>query len=67
MIASENVHIQAAKLLLQWDADVSILCEDDYNALMLASQNGHLEVVECLLQSQVDPICYHMMDQEHFH
>ena len=54
MVASFKGHHQVVELLLQWNADVSILCKDDYNALMIASQNGHLEVVECLLQSQAD-------------
>ena len=42
------------ELLLKQQADPSIKKEEDWTALMIASQNGHYNVVELLLKQQAN-------------
>ena len=47
-------NIEDVKLLLKEYADINIQKEDEWTALMLASQNGHTQVVELLLKENAD-------------
>ncbi|XP_011408586.1 PREDICTED: uncharacterized protein LOC105315583 [Amphimedon queenslandica] len=44
-----------AELLLKEQVDPNIQEEDGWNALMLACQNGHIQIAKLLLKEQVDP------------
>ena len=52
--ASQNGHPAIASALLQYGANPNIPMKDGRTALMIASFNGDLEVVECLLKVGVD-------------
>ena len=53
-IVCKNGHLAVALLLIQYEADPNIPRKYGSTPLMLASFNGHLEVVECLLKVGVD-------------
>ena len=53
--ASENGHLEVAKLLLANNANVDAADKDGRTPLHFACQNGHLEVAKLLLANNADP------------
>jgi uncharacterized protein len=54
MLASENGHINAMKLLIAKGSDVNIKNNYGSTALMFASQNGHFDAMELLISAGSD-------------
>jgi ankyrin repeat protein len=52
MYASQNGHLETAKLLIDKGADVN--SKDGMTALMYAAQNGHLEIAKLLIDEGAD-------------
>ena len=54
MWAAGNGHLKIVEKLIENEADVNSKRNDQYTALMTASENGHLEIVEKLVQNGAD-------------
>ena len=55
MVASQNGHTEAVKLLLEKRAEVDAPKNDGATPLLIVSQKGHEFVVRLLLERKVDP------------
>ena len=54
MLASQNGHDPAVKILIDNGADVNAIMSEGWTALMLASENGHDTIVKMLLEKGAD-------------
>ena len=54
MVASENGHLEVARLLCEAGADKDNASQDGATALIFASHNGHLEVARLLCEAGAD-------------
>jgi ankyrin repeat protein len=48
-LASQNGHVDLARMLIEHGADMSTQTEDGSTALHLASLNGHLDLAQLLV------------------